>query len=81
MPYRYYSRPGNPYPHCFDPVRSLADPGRYPRTPHADVYQWCLDRFGAEKPPHVADRRWMELDDMILLHHDDDAFEFRMRWC
>lgn len=42
-----------------------------------EVCDWCRAKFGLP----TMDGRWRECPLAILIKGDNDAFEFRLRWC
>jgi hypothetical protein len=50
-----------------------------------EVVHWCVDRFGNSSSDMfvVGDARWaldLDLYAMFFFMHEDDAFDFRIRW-
>jgi hypothetical protein len=42
------------------------------------VREWCMKEFG---PPHQIERHWEILGTLVIIHEENDALLFKMRWC
>ena len=63
------------------------DGNRTDKDAYDEACQWCFERWGAPGRTESLGRpfaRWAihgVLYHDILIHEDNDAFEFRLRWC
>ena len=74
----------------FEGVQTMLDPRN--KAHYTLAYLWCWDRWGtggdagyeracAQTGPYVHDWMYNSADGEFLIHDDNHAFEFRMRWC